>query len=187
MAQDCLCAFRFFHRNSYLLCRIKRSLNQNSLSHLELSAQSLGGPEPADGVECGGGSVDGGSFDNDVSDDGCCGGGDGCGRACTDGSASSCPRGQVAQPLQRVKSHTVQLFIIQSAKDVSNHRNWPYEVALAFTGLTMYPLGLVHGHTEVGSSERYDAGKDGQRCKHIEFHLSLQEKIYVNPKWKMNL
>ena len=144
------------------------------LSHLELSAQSLGGPETADGVECGGGSVDGGSFDNDVSDDGC-------GRACTDGSASSCPRGQVAQPLQRVKSHTVQLFIIQSANDVSNHRNWPYKVALAFTGLTMYPLGLVHGHTEVGSGERYKASKDGQRCKHIGFHLSLQEKFKSIP------
>jgi hypothetical protein len=81
-------------------------------------------------------------------------------------------------------SSPMQLFMIQSANDVSNHRDRPYEVASAFNGLTMYPLGLVRGR---GSGARYDAGEDGQRCEHIGFHLSLRETMYVNPKWKMNL
>ena len=81
-------------------------------------------------------------------------------------------------------SSPMQLFMIQSANDVSNHRDRPYEVASAFNGLTMYPLGLVRGR---GSRARYDAGEDGQRCEHIGFHMSLRETMYVNPKWKMNL
>ncbi|KAL3816959.1 hypothetical protein ACHAXA_011747 [Cyclostephanos tholiformis] len=81
-------------------------------------------------------------------------------------------------------SSPMQLFMIQSANDVVNHRDRPYEVSSAFNGLTMYPLGLIR---ERGDMARYDAGDDGQRCEHIGFNLSIRKTMYVNPKWKMNL
>jgi len=78
----------------------------------------------------------------------------------------------------------MQLFMIQSANDVTSHRNRPYEVVSAFNGLTMYPMDLIR---ERGDQARYDAGDDGQRCEHVGFHLSLNTTMYVNPKWSMNL
>lgn len=78
----------------------------------------------------------------------------------------------------------MQLFMIQSASDVTNHQEQPYEVVSAFNGLTMYPLNLIR---ERGDQARYDAGFDGQRCEHVGFHLSLQKPMFVNPKWSMNL
>lgn len=78
----------------------------------------------------------------------------------------------------------MQLFMIQSANDISNHHEQPYEVVSAFNGLTMYPMKLIRDR---GEQARYDAGDDGQRCEHVGFHLSLQKPMYVNPKWSMNL
>lgn len=78
----------------------------------------------------------------------------------------------------------MQLFMIQSANDVTNHHEQPYEVVSAFNGLTMYPMSLIRSR---GDEARYDAGDDGQRCEHVGFHLSLQKSMYVNPKWSMNL
>jgi hypothetical protein len=81
-------------------------------------------------------------------------------------------------------SSPMQLFMIQSANDVSNHANRPYEVTSAFNGLTMYPLNLIRNR---GVEAHYDAGVDGQQCEHVSFHLSLAKTMYVNPKWTMNL
>ncbi|KAL3823145.1 hypothetical protein ACHAXA_010401 [Cyclostephanos tholiformis] len=78
----------------------------------------------------------------------------------------------------------MQLFMIQSANDVTSHHDRPYEVVSAFNGLTMYPMDLIR---ERGDQARYDAGDDGQRCEHVGFHLSLNTTMYVNPKWSMNL
>jgi len=78
----------------------------------------------------------------------------------------------------------MQLFMIQSANDISNHHEQPYEVVSAFNGLTMYPMGLIR---ERGDQAQYNAGDDGQQCEHVGFHLSLQKPMYVNPKWSMNL
>jgi len=78
----------------------------------------------------------------------------------------------------------MQLFMIQSANDITNHHEQPYEVVSAFNGLTAYPMKLIR---ERGSKARYDAGDDGQRCEHVGFNLSLQRPMYVNPKWSMNL
>lgn len=78
----------------------------------------------------------------------------------------------------------MQLFMIQSANDPTNHHGGAYEVASAFNGLTMYPMGLVR---ERGAAARYDAGDDGQRCEHVGFNRSLGRPMYVNPKWSMNL
>lgn len=78
----------------------------------------------------------------------------------------------------------MQLFMIQSANDVSTHHEQPYEVVSAFNGLTLYPMNLIR---QRGSQARYDAGDDGQRCEHVGFHLSLQKPMFVNPKWSMNL
>lgn len=81
-------------------------------------------------------------------------------------------------------SSPMQLFMIQSANDVTNHDNRPYEVTSAFNGLTMYPLDLIRNR---GIQAHYDAGVDGQQCEHVSFHLSLAKTMYVNPKWTMNL
>lgn len=81
-------------------------------------------------------------------------------------------------------SSPMQLFMIQSANDVSKHADLPYEVTSAFNGLTMYPLELIR---ERGTEARYDAGNDSQRCEHVGFHLSLDKAMYVNPKWMMKL
>ena len=81
-------------------------------------------------------------------------------------------------------SSPMQLFMIQSANDVSNHGNRPYVVTSAFNGLTMYPLDLIRNR---GVQAHYDAGVDGQQCEHVSFHLSLAKTMYVNPKWTMNL
>jgi hypothetical protein len=81
-------------------------------------------------------------------------------------------------------SSPMQLFMIQSANDVSNNANRPYEVTSAFNGLTMYPLDLIRNR---GVEAHYDAGVDGQQCEHVSFHLSLAKTMYVNPKWTMNL
>ena len=81
-------------------------------------------------------------------------------------------------------SSPMQLFMIQSANDVSNHGNRPYVVTSAFNGLAMYPLDLIRNR---GVQAHYDAGVDGQQCEHVSFHLSLAKTMYVNPKWTMNL
>ena len=78
----------------------------------------------------------------------------------------------------------MQLFMIQSANDVTNHQEQPYEVVSAFNGLTVYPLSLIRDR---GAQAKYDAGDDGQQCEHVSFHLSLQKPMFVNPKWTMNL
>jgi len=78
----------------------------------------------------------------------------------------------------------MQLFMIQSANDVTNHQEQPYEVVSAFNGVTVYPLGLIRDR---GDQAKYDAGDDGQQCEHVSFHLSLQKPMFVNPKWTMNL
>lgn len=78
----------------------------------------------------------------------------------------------------------MQLFMIQSANDVTNHHDKPYEVVSAFNGLTLYPMNLIR---QRGKLAKYDAGDDGQRCEHVGFHLSLQKPMFVNPKWSMNL
>ncbi|KAL3769449.1 hypothetical protein ACHAWU_008858 [Discostella pseudostelligera] len=81
-------------------------------------------------------------------------------------------------------SSPMQLFMIQSANDATNHHDKPYEVVSAFNGMTLYPMALIRDR---GNKARYDSGDDGQRCEHVGFHLSLQETMYVNPKWRMNL
>ena len=78
----------------------------------------------------------------------------------------------------------MQLFMIQSANDATNHHNQPYEVVSAFNGLTMYPMENIRNR---GDKAKYDAGDDGQRCEHVGFNLSLNKPMYVNPKWSMNL
>ena len=78
----------------------------------------------------------------------------------------------------------MQLFMIQSANDITNNHGHAYEVESAFNGLTMYPLDLIR---KAGTRARYDSGDDGQRCEHIGFHMSLQDHMFVNPKWSMNL
>lgn len=78
----------------------------------------------------------------------------------------------------------MQLFMILKNNDPMYHHGRPYEVKSAFNGITMYPLGLIR---ERGMGAKYDAGKDGQQCEHIGFHLSLRDTMVVNPKWKMNL
>ena len=78
----------------------------------------------------------------------------------------------------------MQLFMIQSANDPSNHHHEPYEVVSAFNGVTIYPMRVVR---ELGDQARYDSGDDNQQCEHVGFHLSLDRKMYVNPKWSMNL
>ena len=79
---------------------------------------------------------------------------------------------------------SMQLFMIQSANDATNHHNQPYEVVSAFNGLTMYPMENIRNR---GDKAKYDAGDDGQRCEHVGFNLSLNKPMYVNPKWSMNL
>lgn len=74
--------------------------------------------------------------------------------------------------------------MILKNNDPMFHHGRPYEVKSAFNGITMYPLGLIR---ERGTGAKYDAGKDGQQCEHIGFHLSLRDTMLVNPKWKMNL
>ncbi len=81
-------------------------------------------------------------------------------------------------------SSPMQLFMIQSANDATNHHDKPYEVVSAFNGMTMYPMSLIRKR---GDKAQYDSGTDGQRCEHVGFHLSLQETMYVSPKWRMNL
>jgi len=79
----------------------------------------------------------------------------------------------------------MQLMLVQTNNDgVVNHGDRPYEVASAFNGMTLYPLSLIR---DKGDLAHYDAGEDNQRCEHVGFNLSLQEVMYVNPKWKMNL
>lgn len=79
----------------------------------------------------------------------------------------------------------MQLFLVQSNNDeLNNHGGQPYEVGSAFNGMTMYPLPLLQ---EKGKLAHYDAGEDNQRCEHVGFNLSLQDTMYINPKWKMNL
>jgi hypothetical protein len=78
----------------------------------------------------------------------------------------------------------MQFFMILQNNDPLFHHYDPYEVQSAFNGLTMYPLGLIR---ERGNAAKYDAGKDGQRCEHIGFHLSLRDTMMVNPKWTMHL
>ena len=78
----------------------------------------------------------------------------------------------------------MQLFMILSANDVTNHQEQPYEVVSAFNGLTLYPLSLIRDR---GDKAKYNAGYDGQQCEHVSFHLSLQRPMFVNPKWTMNL
>mmetsp|Transcript_7178 Transcript_7178/g.16672 ORF Transcript_7178/g.16672 Transcript_7178/m.16672 type:complete len:694 (-) Transcript_7178:123-2204(-) len=78
----------------------------------------------------------------------------------------------------------MQLFMIQSANDPSNNHNEPYEVGSAFNGVTIYPMRVVR---ERGEQARYDSGDDNQQCEHVGFHLSLDRRMYVNPKWSMNL
>ena len=78
----------------------------------------------------------------------------------------------------------MQLFMIQSANDVTNNQEQPYEVVSAFNGLTMYPMNLIRSRED---KAKYDAGDDNQRCEHVGFHLSLQKSMFVNPKWSMNL
>lgn len=79
----------------------------------------------------------------------------------------------------------MQLFLVRSNNDASvNHGGRPYEVASAFNGLTLYPLQLIR---DKGDLARYDAGEDSQRCEHVGFNLSLQDVMYINPKWRMNL
>jgi len=78
----------------------------------------------------------------------------------------------------------MQLFLIQNADHISNHHGQPYPVTSAFNGLTIYPMSLIK---QQGPLARYDSGDDNQRCEHVGFHLSLSEKMYVNPKWTMNL
>eukprot|EP00986_Skeletonema_menzelii_P011020 scaffold5539_cov81-Skeletonema_menzelii.AAC.12 len=78
----------------------------------------------------------------------------------------------------------MQFFMILKNNDPIFHHGRPYEVKSAFNGITMYPLGLIR---ERGTGAKYDAGKDGQQCEHIGFHLSLRDTMLVNPKWKMNL
>ena len=81
-------------------------------------------------------------------------------------------------------SSPMQLFMIQSANDATNHHGKSYEVVSAFNGMTLYPMSLIRKR---GDKARYDSGTDGQRCEHVGFHLSLQETMYVNPSWRMNL
>lgn len=79
----------------------------------------------------------------------------------------------------------MQLFLVQSNNDeVVNHGNRPYEVSSAFNGMAIYPMSLIR---EKGDLAHYDAGDDNQRCEHVGFNLSLQNVMYINPKWKMNL
>ncbi|KAL3801685.1 hypothetical protein ACHAWO_010779 [Cyclotella atomus] len=78
----------------------------------------------------------------------------------------------------------MQLFLIQNADDPSNNHGQPYQVTSAFNGLTIYPMSLIK---QRGPLARYDSGDDNQRCEHVGFHLSLSDKMYVNPKWTMNL
>ena len=78
----------------------------------------------------------------------------------------------------------MQLFMILQNNDPLYHHGRPYEVQSAFNGITMYPLGLIR---ERGAAAKYDAGKDGQRCEHIGFNLSLRDTMMVNPKWTMHL
>ncbi|KAL3801949.1 hypothetical protein HJC23_010293 [Cyclotella cryptica] len=78
----------------------------------------------------------------------------------------------------------MQLFLIQSADDPSNHNGQPYPVTSAFNGLTLYPMSLIRSR---GPLARYDSGDDNQRCEHVGFHLSLSDVMYVNPKWTMHL
>jgi hypothetical protein len=82
-------------------------------------------------------------------------------------------------------SSPMQLMLVQSNNDeVVNHGDRPYEVASAFNGMTIYPLSLIR---DKGELAHYDAGEDNQRCEHVGFNLSLQNVMYINPKWKMNL
>lgn len=74
-------------------------------------------------------------------------------------------------------------MILQN-NDPMFHQGRPYEVQSAFNGITMYPLGLIR---ERGVLAKYNAGKDGQQCEHIAFHLSLRDTMVVNPKWSMHL
>lgn len=78
----------------------------------------------------------------------------------------------------------MQLFMILQNNDPLFHHGDPYEVASAFNGITMYPIGLIRSR---GAAARYDAGSDGQRCEHIGFNLSLRDTMMVNPKWVMHL
>ena len=82
-------------------------------------------------------------------------------------------------------SSPMQLMLVQSNNDeIVNHGERPYEVASAFNGMTIYPLPLIR---DKGDLAHYDAGDDNQRCEHVGFNLSLQDVMYINPKWKMNL
>lgn len=58
----------------------------------------------------------------------------------------------------------------------------PYAVDSAFNGAVLYPIKLVRE-----TDAKYDSGKDGQRCEHIGFNLSMKREMYINPKWNMNL
>eukprot|EP00970_Alexandrium_tamarense_P009569 scaffold1924_cov197-Alexandrium_tamarense.AAC.5 len=78
----------------------------------------------------------------------------------------------------------MQLFLVRSDDDFISNKGRPYEVESAFNGLTIYPLPVIR---EKGKEVFYDAGDDNQRCEHISINLALNDHMYVNPKWKMNL
>ncbi len=73
-----------------------------------------------------------------------------------------------------------QFTMIQISDNLNDGE--PYLVDSAFNGAVLYPIKLIR-HAKA----KYDAGKDGQRCEHIGFNLSLKRPMYVNPKWDMHL
>jgi hypothetical protein len=73
-----------------------------------------------------------------------------------------------------------QFMMIEIGDKLNNGE--PYLVDSAFNGAVIYPIELVRK-----SKAKYDAGKDGQRCEHIGFNLSLKKTMYINPRWNMNL
>lgn len=60
--------------------------------------------------------------------------------------------------------------------------SYPYPVASAYNGATLYPLELIRK-----TQPKYDRGEDGQRCEHVGFHLSMKQPMFVNPKWDMHM
>jgi len=76
---------------------------------------------------------------------------------------------------------SVAQFIMIQIGDKQNGGK-PYVVDSAFNGAILYPIKLIRE-----SEATYDAGKDGQRCEHIGFNLSMRQPMYINPKWNMQL
>lgn len=82
----------------------------------------------------------------------------------------------------RFECHSVSIMQWMLLYDITAASSEPYPMESAYNGAVIYPMALVRR-----SGAKYDSGTDGQRCEHVGFHISLDEPVYVNPRWSFNV